>query len=57
MKRALDNPHARVFARGLIVAALGVVVSGGDPRMLLIAAASYCAEYLSPVNKTVGLGK
>lgn len=57
MQTLLVNPHMRVLARSIIVSVLGVVVSGGDPRMLLVAAAQALIEYLTPVNQTVGLSK
>lgn len=53
----LDNPNARVFVRAVFVAALGAALSGGDPRMILVAAGQVALEYLTPANKSVGLRK
>lgn len=57
MSKLFDNPHARALARAIVVAALGVAVDGGDPRAILVAVGLVLIEYLTPANKTVGLGK
>jgi hypothetical protein len=57
MTKLLNNPHARALTRAIVVAALGVALDGGDPKAILVAVGLVLTEYLTPANKTVGLGK
>ena len=57
MTKLLKNPNVRVAVRAIFVAAVSTALSGGDPRMILVAAAQVALEYLTPANQTVGVGK
>lgn len=53
----LNNPNVRVAVRAIVVAALGAALSGGDPKMILVAAGQVALEYLTPANQSVGVFK
>lgn len=60
----MNDPRVRLFARALLAGALVVVetisssqdLSVGALKAALVAGLWACLEYLTPLNKTVGVG-